>query len=112
MNAYASLTDQELDLLSLKIYRAATRLFDTASALFAEMSQSASWTPDYDGMSARARLLMAAGREQNELHSETVAEIRARRERASAARLQLQILAEWDQDAAMLREAQLNEEGK
>jgi hypothetical protein len=79
---FAKLDDTELYNLSTSVYHGVTRLFDAATAIFGQMSQTQTWVPEYDQMQRRAAVLMAAGREQNQLFSEITDETRARRAEA------------------------------
>jgi hypothetical protein len=78
----AVLTDTELSERSERVYRAVVRLFDAATVIFGQMSQTQTWTPEYEEMKRRSAVLMAAGREQNQLHGEISQIIRERREEA------------------------------
>ena len=80
MNLYASLTDAELSQAESGAYRATLRLFDQAQAVFNEMAALPStWSKEYKALQRTAASLMAAGREQSELHTELTAEVRTRR---------------------------------
>lgn len=83
---FDQLTDDELESLSIRVYHAVTNLFTSASAIFASMAQTSTWIPEYDDMRARAAVLMAAGREQEQLLSEITDEARDRYAAARARR--------------------------
>jgi hypothetical protein len=83
---FAQLTDDELETLSIRVYHATTRFFESATAIFSSMAQTATWIPEYDDMRARAAVLMAAGREQDQLLGEITDEARDRYAAARARR--------------------------
>ena len=85
MNQLARLSDQELLELIERVYRAVTSLFGAAQGVLTGMSQTATWLPVYDEMERNAAVLLAAGREQNELYRELAAMQRGRIEKAEAA---------------------------
>lgn len=79
MNQLSQLSGTELEELSIRIYHATIKFFDEAQATFGKMMKIPTWNPVYDDMRAQAADLMAAGREQGQLHSEIVGFIRALR---------------------------------
>lgn len=112
---FTSLTDQELAHLGDRVYRATCRLFDAASALHLQMAQTATTVPAYREMERSSQVLMAAGREQNELYSDILRVTRERRDRRAQAEVHKRIAAavgNFADDDKWFAEAQLNERGK
>jgi hypothetical protein len=105
MNEFDGLTDQELHQLSEKLYRSVMCLFDAASATFTQMTAMGTWTESYTALNRKAGILMAAGREQDQLLREVTDLIRGRRKQAEVAAKAAQILAEWTDDADLLADA-------
>jgi hypothetical protein len=79
VNQLSQLSGTELEELSIRIYHATVKFYDQASAIFSEMLAIPTWTPVYDDMRAQAGVLIAAGREQKQLHDELVGFIRSSR---------------------------------
>jgi hypothetical protein len=100
MNEFSQLTDAELHQVSERLYHGVMRLFDAATVTFAAMSQTATWTAQYAELNGRAGVLMAAGREQDQLLREVSDLIRGRREQAAArarlAAMDLGTDSEWN----------------
>lgn len=105
MSQFDSLTDTELHQLSERLYHGVMRLFDAASATFTQMTAMSTWTEDYGQLNRTAGVLMAAGREQDQLLREVTDLIRFRRDKAAAQAKAAEILAEWTDEAAWLEDA-------
>lgn len=75
---FDQLTTAELSALADKLHNGTIRLLDTASHLHVQMSQTATWTPVYGDMKARAAGLLAAGSEQSKIFSEVSSSLRVR----------------------------------
>lgn len=82
---FDQLTTAELHELGNVTARATTRLYGQASELFGQMSRTSIHAPQYQEMSDRAAVLMAAGREQMQLSGDVGLEIYERAEARAAA---------------------------
>jgi hypothetical protein len=113
---FGQMDPAELGHLENITYASSLALFTRASEMFGEAGGMSPLAPGYDDLMADAGVVMAAGREQNALHTEIAQVIRLREAGAASARAarvtRETILADWAEDEHWLREALLNEGGK
>lgn len=109
MDQFSSLTDSELHQLAERLYHGVMRLFDEATAVFSQMGAMSTWTQQYADLNRRTGVLMAAGREQDQLLREVSDLIRYRRDlaaaQAEAARRLAALELDTDGDWAAIRQA-------